>query len=67
MAYTQRMFTSTFRVMESLDEHFYEFDLDVCYDYHWPLHGLGLPDGVLKKMYGENMVEVYRRARQSAG
>ena len=67
MAYTQRMFTSTFRVMESLDEHFYEFDLDVCYDYHWPLHGLGLPDGVLKKMYRENMVEVYRRARQSAG
>jgi len=67
MAYTQRMFTSTFRVMESLDEHFYEFDLDVCYDYHWPLHGLGLPNGVLKKMYRENMVDVYRRARQSAG
>jgi uncharacterized protein len=66
MAYTQRMFTSTFRIMESLDEHFYEFDLDVCYDYHWPLQGLGLPDGVLKKMYAENARQVYLRARQNA-
>ena len=39
MAYTQRMCSSTFRIMETSDEHFYEFDLDVCYDYHWPLHG----------------------------
>lgn len=66
MAYTQRMFSSTFRIMESLDEHFYEFDLDVCYDYHWPLHGFGLPDDVLKKMYRENARQVYQRARHNA-
>jgi predicted TIM-barrel fold metal-dependent hydrolase len=63
MAYSQRMLTSTFRIMESLDEHFYYFDLDVCYDYHWPLHGLGLPDGALKKIYRDTALEVYRRAR----
>jgi hypothetical protein len=66
MAYTQRMFSSTFRIMESLDEHFYEFDLDVCYDYHWPLHGFGLSDGVLKKMYRDNLRQVCQRARQNA-
>jgi hypothetical protein len=66
MAYTQRMFTSTFRIMETLDEHFYEFDLDVCYDYHWPLHGFGLADGVLRKMYADNMRGIYARAHAAA-
>jgi predicted TIM-barrel fold metal-dependent hydrolase len=63
MAYSQRMFSSTFRILESLDEHFYEFDLDVCYDYHWPLHGLGLSDSVLKKVYRDNALEAFKRAR----
>ena len=66
MAYSQRMFSSTFRIMETLDEHFYEFDLDVCYDYHWPLHGLGLRDDVLKKVYRENALNVFKRARNNA-
>ena len=63
MAYSQRMFTSTFRILETLDEHFYEFDLDVCYDYHWPLHGFGLPDALLTKIYRDNALEAFRRAR----
>ena len=63
MAYSQRMFSSTFRILESADEHFYEFDLDVCYDYHWPLHGFGLPDAVLKRIYRDNALEAFRRAR----
>ena len=66
MAYTQRMFTSTFRIMETQDEHFYEFDLDVCYDYHWPLHGLGLRDDLLKKIYRENALKVYKHAQSNA-
>lgn len=54
MTYTQRMFSTTFRILESMDEHFYEMDLNFNFDYHWPLHGLGLPDDVLKKVYREN-------------
>jgi hypothetical protein len=66
MPYTQRMFSSTFRILETLDEHFYEFDLDVCYDYHWPLHGLGLSDDLLKKVYRDNALAVFQRARDKA-
>jgi len=66
MNYTQRMFSTTFRILESLDEHFYENDLNFNFDYHWPLHGFGLPDKVLKKVYGENAKRVLQSAR-SAG
>ena len=40
----------TFRILESLDEHFYE----ERFRYHWALNGLGLPDPVLRKVYNEN-------------
>lgn len=63
MPFSQRMLSSTFRIMETLDEHFYEFDLDVCYDYHWPMHGFGLSDTLLKKLYRDNALEAFRRAR----
>lgn len=62
MTYNQRMFSHTFRILESEDEHFYS-----TYQYHWPLYGCGLPDSVLKKVYGENVRNVLKRARASAG
>jgi len=49
MAY--EMYKTTFRILETADEHFYEQDL---FNYHWPLYGLSLPDDVLKKVYYEN-------------
>jgi len=52
MAYTERMFGATFRILESHDEHFHERDLNFNFDYHWPLYGFGLPDPVLKKLTG---------------
>lgn len=45
------MYETTFRILQSADEHFYAIDL---FDYHWPLHGFGLSDAVLKKVYRDN-------------
>jgi uncharacterized protein len=44
-----RMYEATFRILETLDEHFYYFR-----SYHWPSHGFGLKDKVLKKVYQTN-------------
>ena len=71
MAYTRQMFRITFRILESQDEHFYgwEMGLDATsggFSYHWPLYGLGLPDQVLKKVYGDNARRVFRMARDNA-
>ncbi|MEP7107130.1 MAG: amidohydrolase family protein [Ferruginibacter sp.] len=47
------MYEITFRILESLDEHFYYFRF-----YHWPSHGFGLKDNILKKVYRENAMKV---------
>ena len=60
MGYNERMFSTTFRILETHDEHFYAHDL---FNYHWPLYGFGLPDAVLKKVYGDNARNVFERAR----
>ena len=67
MPYTQRMFGTTFRILETNDEHFYERDQYFNYDYHWPLHGLGLPDALLKKIYRDNALKAFAQARKNAG
>jgi predicted TIM-barrel fold metal-dependent hydrolase len=67
MAYNQRMFSTTFRILESLDEHFYERDLNFNFDCHWALNGFGLPDPILKKVYSDNARRVFRRAKANAG
>jgi len=71
MAYTRPMFRTTFRILETLDEHFYEWDPELQsttggFGYHWPLYGLGLPDDVLKKVYGDNARKVFQIARENA-
>jgi len=63
LGYNERMFSTTFRLLETRDEHFYAHDL---FNYHWPLYGFGLPDPVLKKVYGENARRVFQRARGNA-
>ena len=45
------MYRVTFRILESLDEHFYEIDQ---FDYHWALNGFGLDDAILRQVYHEN-------------
>src|SRR5688572_27093805 len=52
------MYQTTFRILESSDEHFYVREL---FNYHWPLYGIGLSDGVLRKVYGENAKRIFTR------
>ena len=52
------MYLVTFRILESADEHFYEPDQ---FSYHWPLYGLELTDGTLKKIYKTNAEKILKR------
>ncbi len=63
MPYTQRILSTTFRILESNDEHFYERDIFFNFDYHWPMHGFGLPDPLLKKIYRDNALKAFKQAR----
>jgi uncharacterized protein len=51
MGTRKKMYQTTFRILESADEHFYEKEF---FDYHWPLHGLDLSDKTLQKIYHTN-------------
>lgn len=51
MGVDKEMYRVTFRILESLDEHFYENEQ---FGYHWALNGFGLNDGILKAVYQEN-------------
>jgi uncharacterized protein len=51
MGFDKPMYQTTFRVLESLDEHFYEIDQ---FSYHWSLNGFGLSDAILKSVYHDN-------------
>lgn len=57
-----RMYRVTFRILESLDEHFYESDL---FGYHWSLHGFGLKGPVLRKVYRDNALKILKMERDS--
>jgi hypothetical protein len=63
LPYAQWMFSETFRILETHDEHFY---VPERFIYHWPLHGFGLPDAVLKKVYGDNARRAFEQARKAA-
>jgi hypothetical protein len=58
MGYDASMYATTFRILESHDEHFYETEL---FNYHWPLYGFGLKDGVLKKIYRDNALKILKK------
>ena len=44
------------------DEHFYARHL---FSYHWPLHGFGLTDAVLKQVYGDNARRILTRKSEA--
>jgi predicted TIM-barrel fold metal-dependent hydrolase len=62
MGVDEKMYRVTFRILESLDEHFYEINQ---FSYHWYLNGFGLSDGILKQVYHDNAVRLLR-ARDKA-
>jgi uncharacterized protein len=53
-----KMYRTTFRILETLDEHFYEFDQ---FGYHWPLNGFGLDQETLRKVYRDNALKILKR------
>jgi predicted TIM-barrel fold metal-dependent hydrolase len=56
MGTLKRMYQTTFRILETADEHFYEQWL---LNYHWPLYGLSLTDSTLKKIYSDNGKKIF--------
>jgi predicted TIM-barrel fold metal-dependent hydrolase len=55
MGVDKAMYRVTFRILESLDEHFYETEQ---FSYHWSLNGFGLGDAVLKQVYHDNAAKL---------
>lgn len=56
MGLDTEMYRTTFRILETEDEHFYPENLR---SYHWPLHGFGLRDEVLRKIYRDNARKLF--------
>lgn len=52
------MYETTFRILQTKDEHFYATDL---FDYHWPLNGFNLSDKTLKKIYRQNALKILKK------
>ncbi|QHT71507.1 amidohydrolase family protein [Rhodocytophaga rosea] len=55
MGMAPAMYRTTFRILETLDEHFYEFEL---FNYHWPCNGFGLDNTTLQKIYRSNALKI---------
>ncbi|WP_233752648.1 amidohydrolase family protein [Flavilitoribacter nigricans] len=49
------MYRTTFRILESEDEHFYDHNIS---SYHWSMNGYGLPPEVLEKVYRDNALRI---------
>lgn len=50
----KEMYRTTFRILETDDEHFYNPE----YGYHWAYSGFDLPDDVLQKIYHDNAAKL---------
>lgn len=55
MGLEKHIYQVTFRVLETLDEHFYETEL---FGYHWSMSGFGLSDTILEKLYKSNALKI---------
>ena len=55
MGFDKPMYRVTFRILETMDEHFYETDM---FSYHWNLNGFGLSDEILQKVYRANAAKI---------
>jgi uncharacterized protein len=58
MGSNPEMYRATFRMLESEDEHYYD---PIFSAYHWAMNGLGLPEGVLQKIYRDNALRIISR------
>jgi hypothetical protein len=55
MGFDKSMYRVTFRILETMDEHFYETDM---FSYHWSLNAFGLPNEILQKLYHSNAEKI---------
>lgn len=55
MGFDKEMYQTTFRILETDDEHFYDRQL---FSYHWALYGLNLNDETLRKIYSANSKKI---------
>lgn len=55
MGISEAMYRTTFRILETADEHFYDRNIS---SYHWPMHGYDLSKEVLEKIYRTNALEI---------
>jgi uncharacterized protein len=62
MGFDNSMYESTFRILETADEHFYRTEQ---FNYHWACNGFDLPDKTLKKLYHSNYGKIMEHARKS--
>ncbi len=61
MGFDVDMYRTTFRILETLDEHFYA----PIFGYHWSYSGFGLPEPVLEKLYRTNALRVAKAAAEN--
>lgn len=52
------MYHTTFRILETADEHFYRVEL---FNYHWALYGFDLDEKVLQQVYYKNASQILKR------
>jgi predicted TIM-barrel fold metal-dependent hydrolase len=56
--YSLPMYRNSFHILETLDEHFYAWDVS---NTRWVLYGLGLSDATLKKLYRDNALKFLKK------
>ncbi len=55
LGYNPGMYRTTFRVLETADEHFYAHDV---FGQHWAMRGLDLDEDTLRKVYRDNALRI---------
>lgn len=56
--YSLPMYRNTFRIWQTLDEHFYAWEVS---NTRWPLSGVGLSDETLRKFYRDNALRILKK------
>jgi uncharacterized protein len=56
--YSLPMYRNSFHILETLDEHFYAWEVS---NTRWCLYGLGLSDSTLKKLYHDNPLKILKK------
>jgi predicted TIM-barrel fold metal-dependent hydrolase len=62
MGFSPDMYRTTFRILESEDDHFYA----PMFHYHWSYGGFALEAPVLEKLYRANALAIMKRAQEGA-